>query len=276
MVNNVDNATNLNIAMAEFAQTLEVKNQIIAALVGPNILGLERLRRQLTPSIRPSILGNASLSRSVSPSVMTTIRTLETLTRLVAPPISPTILGIESLRRRATSSVMTTASGKERLRRQYASSLLCADESRQRSIEVLSSASRTRRRRMASEIPQWSLGNDIAIRDSAGLGKRSEVLVRFDSVVTDRKLRQLCRKLLADGHYTLAVEQAFKFVNNMVKEKSGVGDKDGADLMWKVFSDNSPGLMLNPLQSQSDKRRTEGLYAHLRRSNDGNQKSKST
>ena len=39
MVNNVDNATNLNIAMAEFAQTLEVKNQIIAALVGPSILG---------------------------------------------------------------------------------------------------------------------------------------------------------------------------------------------------------------------------------------------
>ena len=190
--------------MAEFAQTLEVKNQIIRSRRAEHF-GLGA-RRQLTPSIRPSILGNASLSRSVSPSVMTTIRTLETLTRLVAPPISPTILGIESLRRRATSSVMTTASGKERLRRQYASSLLCADESRQRSIEVLSSASRTRRRRMASEIPQWSLGNDIAIRDSAGLGKR-KVLVRFDSVVTDRKLRQLCRKLLADGHYTLAVER---------------------------------------------------------------------
>ena len=88
------------------------------------------------------------------------------------------------------------------------------------------------------------------------------MLVRFDSVVTDRKLRQLCRKLLADGHYTLAVEQAFKFVNNMVKEKSGVGDKDGADLMWNVFSDNSPGLMLNPLQSQSDKDEQKG-YMHI-------------
>ena len=61
---------------------------------------------------------------------------------------------------------------------------------------------------------------------------------------------------------TPSLWNAFKFVNNMVKEKSGVGDKDGADLMWKVFSDNSPGLMLNPLQSQSDKDEQKG-YMHI-------------
>ena len=84
----------------------------------------------------------------------------------------------------------------------------------------------------------------------------------FDIAVTDRKLRQLCRKLVADGHYTLAVEQAFKYINNLVKQKSGDTEKDGKDLMFSVFSNESPVLMLNPLQSESEKNEQEG-YRHI-------------
>ena len=100
------------------------------------------------------------------------------------------------------------------------------------------------------------------MKGSAGSRERSDELVYFDLAVTDGKLRELCRDLFTAGHYTLAVEQAFKYVNNMVKEKSGVTEKDGTDLMFNVFSDKSPVLMLNSLQSLSDKNEQEG-YMHI-------------
>lgn len=76
---------------------------------------------------------------------------------------------------------------------------------------------------------------------------------RFDQLVTSDLLRQSSRALFADGHYARAVEEAFKCLNNAVKDKSGDTARDGAPLMRAVFSPNAPILKLNSLQSQSDR-----------------------
>ncbi len=73
----------------------------------------------------------------------------------------------------------------------------------------------------------------------------------FDQVVDDDELRRTCRKLYLDGHYALAVEEAYKCLNNIVKSLSGL-HLDGVDLMKNAFSANKPVLRLNSLKTQSE------------------------
>ncbi len=60
-----------------------------------------------------------------------------------------------------------------------------------------------------------------------------------------------------DGHYAEAVEEAFKCVNNVVKNKSG-SSRDGPDLMLHVFDAGKPVLKLNALRTTSDTDEQEG------------------
>lgn len=84
----------------------------------------------------------------------------------------------------------------------------------------------------------------------------------FDRLVTHEHLRQATRSRFRSRNFTDAVEAAFKCIDNAVKEKSGVLDKDGQDLMYKVFNEQSPVLKLNGLSSTTDLNEQEG-YKHL-------------
>ncbi len=109
--------------------------------------------------------------------------------------------------------------------------------------------------------------------DAAGLGRRfiqptvlaaSDLAALYDTLVRSAPLRAATRRLFVDGHYARAVEEAFKCLNNAVKEKSGLSAKDGADLMRDAFSANGPLLKLNDLRSTSKKDEQRGymdLYA---------------
>ena len=99
--------------------------------------------------------------------------------------------------------------------------------------------------------------------DEAGLGvSRSQSVFRdsqaqslvnqFDEMVTSQDLVDATRQLFVDGHYSNAVEDAFKYLNNAVKEKSGLA-ADGASLMTSVFSANAPILNFNSFQTQSER-----------------------
>ena len=68
--------------------------------------------------------------------------------------------------------------------------------------------------------------------------------------------------MFTDKHYPQAIFEAFKKVNNLVKEKSGRRDLDGKNLMLTTFSVNNPILKMNGLISQSDKDEQEG-FMHL-------------
>ncbi len=78
-------------------------------------------------------------------------------------------------------------------------------------------------------------------------------MVRFDALVTDPDLSAVCRTLFRDGHYARAVEEAFKFLANAVKGRSGEGARDGQDLMLHVFNPEDPVLRLNALRRVSEK-----------------------
>ena len=80
----------------------------------------------------------------------------------------------------------------------------------------------------------------------------------FDELVTSDSLKQSSASLFADGYYARAVEEAFKCLNNAVKDKSGTTDRDGNSLMRAVFSPNAPILKLNPLQSPSQRDEQQG------------------
>ena len=86
----------------------------------------------------------------------------------------------------------------------------------------------------------------------------------FEELVTNNLIRESSSSLFRDGHYARAVEEAFKCLNSAVRTKSGVNDKDGADLMRAAFSANSPVLSLNAFQSLSDRNEQRGymdIYA---------------
>lgn len=74
----------------------------------------------------------------------------------------------------------------------------------------------------------------------------------FDQLITETELVVCCRQLFVDGHYARAVEEAFKCLNNFIKDKAK-STEDGSSLMQSVFSANKPKLKINRLKSQSQR-----------------------
>lgn len=72
----------------------------------------------------------------------------------------------------------------------------------------------------------------------------------FDQLVTEVELINCCRQLFMDGHYARAVEEAYKCLNNFIKDRTK-SSEDGSSLMQSVFSPNSPKLKINRFRSQS-------------------------
>jgi uncharacterized protein (TIGR02391 family) len=81
----------------------------------------------------------------------------------------------------------------------------------------------------------------------------------FEKLVLHPEIKKVSERLFADGHYPQAIFEAFKFVNNLVKEKSGKKELDGQSLMSHAFSEKNPVLRLNPLASTSDRDEQQGF-----------------
>ena len=78
-------------------------------------------------------------------------------------------------------------------------------------------------------------------------------LASFDRLIAFRNLSRRTRTLFADGHYAASVERAFIYVENLVKTRSGLSGKYGANLMRTVFSANDPCIALNARTTDSDR-----------------------
>lgn len=92
--------------------------------------------------------------------------------------------------------------------------------------------------------------------------KLPEHIKIFESLVLHPEIRRVSSDLFKDGHYSQAITEALKKVNNMVKSKSGKHDLDGKPLMLTVFSSNSPILKLNQLRTITERDEQEG-FMHL-------------
>ncbi len=105
-------------------------------------------------------------------------------------------------------------------------------------------------RRLKSEIDKLGMGQQSP--PSTIPVKKQGMVELYDVVIDSKELRNVTRKLFTDGHYARAVEEAYKCVNNTVKEKSGLS-ADGQDLMNQAFSIKNPVLKLNALKTDSQK-----------------------
>ena len=105
----------------------------------------------------------------------------------------------------------------------------------------------------------------MGVAESKGdspVAKERTLLDRFDEVVTDAELSLTCRQLFVDEHYARSVEEAFKHLNNAVKEKSGLSNVDGETLMQQAFTPNNPKLRLNRMRTPTDDNEQRG-YMNL-------------
>lgn len=75
----------------------------------------------------------------------------------------------------------------------------------------------------------------------------------FDLYQFHERIMSVSRDLFANGHFEQSVTEAFKAVENAVKEKSGRIDLYGQDLMAQVFNENGPILQLNDMKTLSER-----------------------
>ena len=93
-------------------------------------------------------------------------------------------------------------------------------------------------------------------------GSKTIPPIPFDKMNFHHTISQSSQSLYEDGHYDLAIFEAFKAVNNFVKNKSGRSDLDGKSLMSICFNTKSPILKLNDMNTESEINEQEG-FMHL-------------
>jgi uncharacterized protein (TIGR02391 family) len=82
----------------------------------------------------------------------------------------------------------------------------------------------------------------------------------FAITVTEPEIEVVSRDLFASGHYSLAVQEAYKAVDKFVAEKCGESVLSGTQLMDKVFSPNAPMLAWTLRTSQSEQDEQRGYH----------------
>lgn len=75
----------------------------------------------------------------------------------------------------------------------------------------------------------------------------SELVIKFHP-----KVQEISLNLFKNGHYAQAIFESIKALNNYVKDKSNITDKDLSDAMAKAFNEQNPIIKLNDLTTRSD------------------------
>jgi len=98
-----------------------------------------------------------------------------------------------------------------------------------------------------------SIQKDIKSLGIGRSGTKISLETFFDVIITEPEAVAATGRLFRNGHYSQAVEEAFKLVNNMVKSRSLITEIDGASLMERAFSPSSPRLKINKLKTSSQR-----------------------
>jgi uncharacterized protein (TIGR02391 family) len=73
------------------------------------------------------------------------------------------------------------------------------------------------------------------------------------------KILEVSKSLFESGHYAQSIFEAFKVVEKMVKEKSGIKGQYGKRLMSLVFNENHPILKIADVETDTGKDEQEGF-----------------
>jgi uncharacterized protein (TIGR02391 family) len=86
----------------------------------------------------------------------------------------------------------------------------------------------------------------------------------FSVTITEPEIGDVSRDLFVSGHYSLAVQEAYKAVEKYVDDRAGGSKVSGTQLMELVFSPNSPILYWTERKTASEQDEQKGyqrLYA---------------
>lgn len=81
----------------------------------------------------------------------------------------------------------------------------------------------------------------------------------FDMLNLHPKVKKVSESLFKDGHYSEAILKSLIALEYSVKQKSGVLDKRGFDLMTHVFNEDRPILKLNALKTEPERDEQRGF-----------------
>lgn len=81
----------------------------------------------------------------------------------------------------------------------------------------------------------------------------------FSVVIVEEEIVDVSRDLFASGHFSLAIQEAFKALEKYLQEKSGIS-MVGTTLMEQIFSPKNPSLVWSDRQSQSEKDEHSGYH----------------
>ena len=82
----------------------------------------------------------------------------------------------------------------------------------------------------------------------------------FGRMVVEPEIEEVSRDLFVSGHYSLAVQDAYKAVEKYIKNKGDVPHLGGTNLMDIVFSPKSPKLYWTGRSMQSEKDEQIGYH----------------
>lgn len=74
----------------------------------------------------------------------------------------------------------------------------------------------------------------------------------FSLLIVEEAIVAVSRDLFASGHFSIALQEAFKVVEKTAQDKSG-RTNSGTQLMEQVFSPNKPALVWSKQESQSQR-----------------------
>lgn len=83
-------------------------------------------------------------------------------------------------------------------------------------------------------------------------------LKAYEALELHPEIARHVTSLYRDGHYSEAIERAFKALNHLIQLRSGE-ELDGVALMQKVFSEKNPILKFNNLSDPSDRNEQRGF-----------------
>lgn len=104
---------------------------------------------------------------------------------------------------------------------------------------------------LALPAPKTILIEDHTSKDTSGI-------TIFSQSVVEKEIVDVSRDLFASGFYNQAVAEAFKAVDNYVRDKTELSSKNGSALMENAFSPKKPKLIWSERKTTSEKNEQEG------------------
>ncbi len=87
----------------------------------------------------------------------------------------------------------------------------------------------------------------------------SQTIKAYDGLDLHPVIARAASTRYKNQYFADAIESSVKVLNEMVRNKSGITDKDGVDLMQHVFSPKKPILKFNNFSDESDKNEQKGF-----------------